>query len=218
MVWMSAQIDAKLGVFGGAGLTGRQLLAQALGSGMKVRALAREPAKLAGYHGSLEIVEGTVTDPATVERVVSGCSAVISTLGRVKDSPEDLLTVSSVNMVAAMKKQGVRRVVVLTNSFIDDSNDHPPFSHRMIRRLLSLVNSDLVHDSVPAARVITDSGLDWTLVRAPVLTNGPRKGHFKAGPLVSGIPLRVSRADVADFMLSCVSQGRFVHERPAIGG
>ncbi len=84
--------------------------------------------------------------------------------------------------------------------------------------MLRRVNGKLVDDSLPAAKVIADSGLDWTLVRAPILTNGPRKGNYRVGPLAGGIPLRVSRADVADFMLSCVMEDKFVQERPAIGG
>ncbi len=73
-------------------------------------------------------------------------------------------------------------------------------------------------DKTPAAKVIAESGLDWTMVRAPVLTNRPRVRNYKVGPLASDMPLRVSRADVADFMLSCVTNGKFVHERPTVGG
>lgn len=199
-------------------MTGRQLLAQALGRGIEVTALAREPARLGEFHGSLLIVGGTVTDPATVGRVVGGCSGVLSALGRVKGSPADLLTTSSPNMIAAMKELGVRRIVALTNTSIEDSSDRPPLAHRMLRGALGLMNSKLIHDSIPAAKVLAKSGLDWTLVRAPILTNGPKKGNYKVGPLAGGMPLRVSRADVADFMLSCVTQGRFVCERPVIGG
>ncbi len=81
-----------------------------------------------------------------------------------------------------------------------------------------MMNSNLVGDSNPAAKVIADSGLDWTLVRAGILTNGPERGDYKVGPMAGGMPLRVSRADVANFMLSCVTEGRFLNERPVIGG
>ncbi len=215
---MSAAAHVKLAILGGTGLTGRLLLALALGRGMEVTALAREPAKLAEFHGSLTTVEGTVTDPAVVEQVVAGTSAVLSVLGRAKGSPEDLLTTSSRNMVAAMRKLGVKRIVILTDTSVEDPMDRPPFVHKILRRVLRSMNSKLVHDSVPAARVIADSGLDWTLVRAPILTNGPRKGNYKVGPLARGVPLRVARADVADFMLACVTEGKFVRERPVIGG
>lgn len=185
---------------------------------MEVRALAREPLRLAEFQGHLVTIGGSSTDPETVEAVVAGCGAVLSVLGRARGSPPDLLTTSSSNLVSAMKKLGVKRIVVLTDSSVEDDHDHPPFVHRALRWVLKSQNGKLVHDSNPAAEVIADSGLDWTVVRAPVLTNGPKKGRYKVGPLARGIPLRVSRADVADFMLSCVTEDRFVRQRPAIGG
>lgn len=215
---MSAQGNAKLAMLGATGRTGRQLLAQALGRGLEVTALAREPAKLGDLRGAVTVVQGTVADPETLERVVTGCSAVLSALGHVKDSPADLLTTSSLNMVAAMKKLGVKRLVVLTNTAVEDSSDRPPLAHMALRAVLALANSKLKRDSIGAAKIIADSGLDWTLARAPILTDGPRTGNYRVGPLKSGMPLRVSRADVADFMLSCVTEGKFVCKRPVISG
>ena len=205
-------------MFGGTGLTGRQLLSQALERGFAVSALAREPARLSGIQGRLTVVEGDVHDPAAVERVVTGSEAVLSALGHVKGSPADLLSASSASIVAAMKKLGVRRIVVLTNTAVRDATDRPPLNQQVVRGLLKLFNAKLTNDCIPAAQVISDSGLDWTLVRAPVLTNGPRTGKYKVGPLAAGASLRVSRGDVADFMLSCVADGKFVNERPVVSG
>ncbi len=214
---MSKSSSARLAILGATGPTGLQLLAQARERGAEVNALARDPAKLGKFQGEVTVVQGTVVDPGTVERVVDGCSAVLSALGHVKDSPANLLTTASENMVAAMKKLEVKRLVVLTNTAIEDPSDRPPLTHRIARGALRLMNARLVQDSVPAAKAIADSGLDWTLVRAPILTNGPRTGKYKVGPMVGGMPLRVSRADVADFMLACVMEGRSVRERPVIG-
>ena len=164
------------------------------------------------------MTEGAVTDPIAVERVVAGCGAVLSALGPRRDSPADLLTAASINMTAAMKKQGVRRLVILTNTAVEDPSDRPPLAQKVLRFVLSAMNGRLARDSIAAARIFADSALDWTLVRPPILIDGPRTGNYKVGALVRGMPLRISRADVAEFMLSCVVEGRFVRERPAIGG
>ncbi len=117
-----------------------------------------------------------------------------------------------------MRKEGTRRVIVLTNTAVKDPSDRLPLAQKLLRFILPVVNGRLVPDSLAAAQVIAASGLDWTLVRAPILTDGPRTGNYRVGPLVRGMPLRVSRADVAEFMVSCMVDGRFMRERPAIGG
>lgn len=210
-------IARRVAVLGATGRTGRQLLVLAQERGLHVNALARHPEELDTFRGQVTLIEGTVTDPVAVEQAVARCGAVLSVLGPRRDSPADLLTTASLNILAAMKKEGTRRVVVLTNTAVRDPSDHLPLAQNLLRFMLPVVNGSLVRDSLAAAQVIAASGLDWTLVRPPILTDGPRTGNYRVGALVRGMPLRVSRADVAEFMVSCVVDGRFVRERPAIG-
>ena len=108
--------------------------------------------------------------------------------------------------------------MILTNTGVDDASDRTPLKHRVLRAVLESLNGPLWRDSRSAAKVVEESGLDWTLVRAPILTDGPRTGNYKVGELKGTIPLRVSRADVADFMLACALEGRYVKEKPVIAG
>ena len=208
----------RIAVFGATGRTGQQLLIQARERGLRVSALVRRPEKLGELRDHVVTVEGTVTDPSAVERAVSGCDAVLSVLGRRRDSSPYLLTTASASIIAAMRKEGARRLVILTDTGVEDPNDRPTLIHRMLRIVFSRVNKKLARDSTAAAQVTADIGADWTLVRSPILTDGPRTGKYKVGALARGMPFRVSRADVAEFMLSCVVDGRFIRERPVIGG
>lgn len=215
---MQSQGSQRVAVLGATGRTGRLLLAQARERGLEVNALARVPAALGDLRGAAKVVEGSAIDPGAVERVVAGCSAVLCAIGQAKDSPDDLLKRATLNMVDAMEKLGVRRLVILSNTAIEDPTDSPPLVQRMLRVALAAMNGKLTQDSAGAAEVLARSGLDWTLVRAPILTNGPKTGRYRVGPLTKGMPLKVSRADVAEFMLSCAVDGKFVRERPVIGG
>jgi putative NADH-flavin reductase len=215
---IQSQGSQRLAILGATGRTGRLLLAQAKERGLEVNALARIPAELGGLRGTMNVVEGSAIDSEAVERVVAGCSAVLCAIGQVRDSPADLLKRATLNMVDAMNKLGVKRLVILSNTAVEDPTDSPPLAHRMLRVVLAAVNGKLKQDSVGAAKVLAGSGLDWTLVRAPILTDGPKTGRYRVGPLAKGMPLRVSRADVAEFMLSCAVDHKFALERPVIGG
>ncbi len=208
----------RVAIFGATGRTGWRLLVLAQEKGLEVNALARHPEALGEFQGHLTVVEGAVTNPTAVEQTLAGCGAVLCALGPRRGAPADLLTTASRNIVAAMRKEGTRRVIVLTNTAVKDPSDQLPLPQAALRFLLPAVNGRLVRDSITSAQILADSGLDWTLVRPAVLTDGPRTGNYKVGALARGLPLRVSRADVAEFMVSCLVERRFVRERPAIGG
>jgi len=213
-----ARAAIRIAVLGGTGRTGKELLAQAHEKGLQVNALVRQTDKLGQFRDQVTPVEGTATDPSAVERVVAGCSAVMSVLGRRDDSPADLLTVASLNTIAAMKKEGIKRLIVLVNTGVEDPGDRIPLTQRILRFVLHTMNGRLWRDSRSAARIVSESGLDWTLVRPAILTEGPGTSNYTAGALARGVPLKISRADVAEFMLSCFIEDKFIHERPAVGG
>jgi uncharacterized protein YbjT (DUF2867 family) len=75
----------------------------------------------------------------------------------------------------------------------------------------------VVRDHWEQARLIEESDLAWTLVRGPLLfTNGPRTGRHHAGPITAETGARISRADLADFMLASATGGEFVRAPPLV--
>ena len=101
----------KLAIFGATGGTGIQLVVQALAAGHEVTAFVRDPAKLNIQHDCLRMVQGDVIDPQAVERAVNGVGAVISVLNTRRDAKGSPITQGTQNILAAMKKYGVRRQV-----------------------------------------------------------------------------------------------------------
>ncbi len=206
----------RLAILGASGRTGSQLVTQALDAGHQIKVLARNPEKLGALRSRLTVVQGTVTDVSAVERLVEGSDAVLSALGHVRDSPRDVLSVAANHTIAGMRRYGIRRLVVLASTAVTDPADHPTLAQRFVERVAEYVMGSLAHDDPSAAQIIASSEVDWTIVRAVFLTNGPRTGAFKVGQFGRGIGIRVSRADVADFMLACAVQGQHVRGRPLI--
>ena len=101
----------KLTIFGSTGGTGRQLVTQALEQGHTVTAFVRSPEKLDQKHEKLQTAKGDVMDIALVERAVQGQDAVLCTLSMPTMSKNKLRANGMKNIIQAMKKTGVKRIV-----------------------------------------------------------------------------------------------------------
>ena len=207
----------KIAIFGATGKVGRHLVDQALERGDRVTAFVRGPSKLTTQrHERLKVVQGNVKNPKDVEQAVIGTDAVLSALGQTKTSSKDVLTEGIKNIVAAMNKHGVHRLVSLTGAGVRDPKDEPKLVDRVIGSLLKILQRDLLEDAVGAARVIQDSDLDWVIIRAPVLNEGEKKGEYRVGYVGKESGTRLSRADLAGFMLEQTMDDTYLHQAPMV--
>lgn len=206
----------RLAIFGASGRTGRPLVEQALAAGHEVTAFVRDPSRLDVDHERLKVVKGDVKDYAEAQEAVAGADAVLSALGHTKSSAKDVQTVGTENIIAAMKKFGVRRLVSLTGAGVGDPKDEPKLFDRAITGLLKLLQRDVLEDAQNHARAVEESGLDWVIVRGPMLTEGEKTGTYRVGYVGKDSGTKVSRADVADFMLRQVEEDAYLHQKPMI--
>ena len=206
----------KLAIFGATGRTGRPLVEQALQVGYEVVALVRTPSRLAVEHPKLMVIQGNVMNPADVDKVVQGCDAVISVIGQSKGAPRDTQTVAITNIIAAMNKYGVKRLVSLTGAGVDDPRDRPKFVHHLIKTALKLVSGHVLKDAENHAEAIRKSNLDWVIVRGPMLNEGPHTGAYRIGWVGVNTGSRISRADLADFILKQTTDTTYLRQSPMV--
>src|SRR6185503_6058724 len=189
-------------VFGASGATGRMVVQQALSANHVVTAFVRDPAKLPLTHPNLRVVQGDVADATRVHSAVANHDAVISTLGVATPLKHDPVVVRGVrNVITSMQQEGVRRFIYLSFIGVEESRSAAGFVLRHIARL-PLRHEIADHESKEA--LVKESSLDWTIVRAPKLTNAGRTGKFRTGVDIvasSMLPL-LSRADLADFLVA----------------
>jgi hypothetical protein len=111
----------KLLVFGSTGGTGRELVKQARAQGHEVTAYACNRAKLNDMAPrGLEAVRGDVLDSAAVEQAVLGHDAVLCAVGA-GAGPTTLREDGTRNIVRAMDKAGVRRLICQSSMGVGDS-------------------------------------------------------------------------------------------------
>ena len=203
-------------IFGATGRTGHHLVAEALSAGYEVRVLVRDASRLPVRHKRLQIVEGDVLDTTAVEQAVSSTDAVLSVLGHTKTSTNEVQTVGAENIVGAMKKNSVSRLISLTGAGVRDEKDRPKLVDKLFGLLLKILQPAVLEDAERHAEVIKASGLDWVIVRAPRLTDGPRTGEYRVGYVGKNSGTKISRADVAGFMLGQLTADEYLHQQPMI--
>jgi uncharacterized protein YbjT (DUF2867 family) len=204
-------------VIGATGGTGRQIVAQALERGHDVVALARNPAKLDVTHDRLRVVKGDVMDPASLDEAVRGCDAVVCALGHKRWlGPSNILSQGTRNIVAAMEKNGVKRLVVESALGVGDSIGRLGVYYTLFT--IPLILPFYWFDKERQERVVRASNLDWIIVRPAQLTNGRKRGAYKHGPRVGNYlwSLSIARADVADFMLNQLGATPYLRQAPGL--
>jgi putative NADH-flavin reductase len=195
-----------LAIFGATGGTGRQLVEQALEEGHTVTVLVRNPAAFPIQHERLSLVQGDVRDRARVETVVAGQDAILSALGTNQRGPVSICTDGVERMLTAMNPSQVRRLLVVSAYGVAESH------HRNLYNLLVWTSmKEKMLDKERMEKLLEHSDIQWTLIRPPALTNGPRTQHYHTGTdLRISATSHISRADVADFMLRSIDDTSMV--------
>jgi putative NADH-flavin reductase len=218
----------KLTIFAATGGIGRQLLEQALAAGHDVTAVVRNPSKLSPGQVRIVTADLAAAGPAALEPAVAGADAVLSGLGPRSNSEAGVASQGTQAIVQAMQTTHVRRIVVVSAAPIStvpspgrpEPPKHDPGDGFFMRNLLSPLTKAALRktyaDLALMEDILRDSGLDWTVVRPPRLTDKPLTGTYRTA---YGQNLRrgilISRADVAQLMLRVLEQPETIKQ--AIG-
>lgn len=210
-----------IAMFGATGRTGQPLVQKALDAGHTIRALVRNPQNMTIRHARLFLIQGSSLDAARVDETIIGSDGVISVLGQGKDSPPDLQTRSTQLIINAMKQHGLRRLVSLTGAGVRDAaHDKPGFIDNAIVFIMKNVadsgTRNALFDGITHADLIRQTDLDWTIARGPVLTDDPAKGTYQVGHVGTVPGIKLTRADLADFILKEFEQGQYIRQMPFV--
>jgi uncharacterized protein YbjT (DUF2867 family) len=209
----------RLLIVGATGGTGRQLVAQALERGYSVTALVRDPSRLPIEHPRLTILTGDVLDPASLEPAVRGQEAVLCALGHKRYFvPTSILSAGTRNLLRAMESHGVARIVCETALGLGDSAGRMGLYYTLF--VVPVILPFYFWDKTRQERAVAASKVEWVVVRPAALTNGSRRGSYRHGPRVGSflITARISRADVADFMLRQLADDTYLGRAPGVCG
>jgi len=205
----------KIIVFGPTGGTGRHLVVQALAAHHDVTAFTRNPGAIEA-RPRLTVVAGDTRDGGAVERAIATHDAVLCALGGRPWRRHEQVCSSAMKVIArSMAKVGVRRVVAISTFGAGDTRPHVGWLARTL--LFGLVLRSEVADKEAMERELSETDLDWTVVRVGRLTDGPARGAWHAADdgSIRGMG-QVARADVAAFMLAQLTDDTWLRRRPVV--
>lgn len=203
----------RLTIFGATSATGKLLVEKALAAGHEVTAFVRDESKARFAHEKLKFVCGDALHAGQVESAVKGSDAVLSMLGP-KGKPVVMAAETTKNIVSAMEKYGVKRLVVVSVAGIPVPQDKRGFNP--VSALIKLVLKDVFIDRENQLAVLESSQVDWIAVRVPRLTDDPGLGSLKAFFGNPSPRMKVTRADLADFMLMQLTDDKWIRKAPIL--
>ena len=202
----------RLIIFGSTGSVGRLLVEQALQDNHVVTAFLRDPGKLTIAHTNLKIIRGDALDYQSVEKAMKNQEVVLCTLGA--GSKGTVRAEGTRNIVRAMESNGVKRLICQSTLGAGNSKANLNFFWKHIMFGMLLKQAYMDHEL--QENYVIQSKLDWTIVRPAAFTDGSRTGNYRHGfgPHEKGLTLKISRADVADFILNQVAQNTYLRKTP----
>ncbi len=203
-------------LFGATGHFGRVLLSRALAAGHAVTAVTRRPdvlGALGAAHTRLERRAGDVLEPSSWRGALDGSRAVISCLGdawrgRIRAAGHEPSS-------AAMRERGATRLISMSTLGAGDSEPNLNFFWRRV--MFGLLLRKAFDDHARQEVIVSQSGLDWTLVRPGALAKGEATGTYREGfgPGES-VALKIGMEDLADFMLRQLGDTRYLRRAVSV--
>ena len=210
----------KILLLGANGAVGQLVLDDLLKANHEVKALVRNASAMQRKHPRLTVVQGEPTNAADLEKVLAGQDVVLSTLGARKNKKTTLRADVARNVAAGMKKHGVRKLVWLDAAGVGSSKEFVQRSSFFFGKIIiPLLLDNMYEDAAVADALIEKSGCDWVIVRPMSFTNRVKTGHVSVVTdmsLTVRLRLRITRADVAAFLVEQVVKDDYVGLMPVI--
>lgn len=207
-----------LAIFGISGRTGRELATVASLRGWEVHGLARPMSVLEDDIGHCRIARGNFDEFDRVIETITDSMAVCCLIGPRPPYTDVFCATATAAIIAAMKQTGCRRLICQTGAMIGQA---PNRSRPMewAARTFARWHPEAARDREEQERRIESSGLDWTIVKPPRLTDSTPRDQVEASSFLQiGLLSKISRADLAAFILDEVQNSRFVRQRIFVKG
>lgn len=164
----------RVAVLGASGKVGRLLTELLLERGHSVTALVHSNKNTLPTHEKLNVISGDVHSPNDITALIKDSDVVVSCLGSWGTKTKDIVSSATINLLPAMEKAGIKRVVSVTGSAAVLPDEKLTLMQSMAHTSLGLVAKPILKDAEKHLSLLAGSNLNWTSVRSPVMTSNSR--------------------------------------------
>jgi putative NADH-flavin reductase len=204
----------KIAVLGGTGKAGKYLIRELIRQGYLVKALARDPRKIEQSEPSVEVIQGNAREYESILNLLSGCDAVISTLGPSSNEP-DTCSIAAGHIIKAMKAQNIRRFIEVAGLAINTPEDKKGLLTRALVAMMRWFAASVIDDRQKDYELLKNSNIQWTIVRCPMIKLTDLSRKIKVS-LTDRPGNQISAADLARFLINQLSDEKYVCKAPFI--
>jgi len=208
----------KVFLFGATSPTGKLVLANLLADNHIVTAIARNPEVISIQNNNLKVVQGDVFKPLTFEASMKDNDLVVSILSTgSSNKPTTIYSKGGQNILDAMRKAGIKKLITLTSGGVQ--KDDPVIQKSFFYKYVGLWYLQHIYTDMSAWEKILEQtkDIDWICVRPTYLRNGELTKKYRVNKTYSPDGgSKISRADLADFIVKQVTSNEFIHQKPVI--
>lgn len=206
-----------IAILGASGGVGGRIARLALDRGHRLRLQTREASRLDGLRGRAEIVEGDPAAADTLDRLLAGSDTVIFALGVSGRGDTTLFSETTRALIAAMRRADVRRLIAITGVGAGATRGHGGWFYDRV--IFPAFTRNRYADKDRQEALIAASGTDWTIVRPAPFSDKSPDGPLQVHQTVPEtlVLRRVTRDEVARFVVEAAETGNHLHECPFIG-
>jgi putative NADH-flavin reductase len=208
------QNKLKLAIIGGTGKSGKYLVHQLLRQGYHFKLLIRNPFDYKIQSPQVEVVKGDARDYQSVRLLLGGCQAVISTLGQPRGETP-IFSQATKNVIQAMTELNIKRYILTTGLNVDSSLDKKGAKSKAATDWMKANYSQTTHDKQVEFDVLSNSNIDWTLVRLPLIEQTEMRGKLDVS-LEDCPGDKVSATDLAYFLIELLNDDNYARAAPFI--
>lgn len=204
----------KIGIIGASGGIGMHLVKQALADGHQVTGLVRSPEKLTVTHPNLKVIKGSAENADDIAKLVAEQDVICDCLGTKNvTKPQTMFSKSAENIAKVIKPEQL--LIAVTGLGAGESKGHCSYLYDNLFQPLILKRQ--YDDKNRQEKIIKEKIARWIIVRPGFLSNGKHTGQYRAITEFTGKHgARISRADVADFILSQAKSPTLLGKAPML--
>lgn len=201
-------------VLGGGGRTGQYLIQHLLDQGFGLRVLLRNPENFPFKNPLIEIIKGDAAHLPAIRNLLTGCNAIISTIGQ-RPGEQLIAKRATENILKAMSEEGIKRYILVAGINIDTPSDQKGQSTLIATNWMKENYPEIQADRQNAFTLLLESQTDWTMVRVPMIEfNGQKTGI--AADLADCRGQQITAGNIASFLITQLSDMQFYREAPFI--